>query len=168
MTKFQIVVFIILTLMVLSQIVLAWYLRKKLGDIGYAKKRLLTANEVDFFHRLQKAVGPAAVICPQVAMGALVDSTYSPAHPRYLEHRQSFQSKICDFVLCDPKTMEPLLIVELDDIMHDFSKDRSRDAVTASAGYRTVRFWSRNKPTVDALKDTLRKHCLAYKIKLSI
>lgn len=166
MSVFQLLVLIGLIGVAALGCALALYFRRRFGDVGFMKKEFLSGNEVDFFHRLRKAVGSSAVICPQVAMGALVDSTFSRAHPRYWEHRQSFHSRICDFVLCDPKTLKPLLIVELDDAMHDFEKDRTRDAVTGSAGYHTVRFWSRSKPDCTTLKATLQRHCSVNGIPL--
>lgn len=136
----------------------SWSRLRQLGDIGFKKKRLLTGNEVDFYHRLRRAVGAQYQVFPQVSMGALLDTTYSPQHPRYWEHRQSFSSRICDFVLCDSKSLTPVLIVELDDVMHDFNKDRVRDGATATAGYPTVRFWSRKKPTPGEIKSILNRH----------
>lgn len=126
-----------------------------LGKQGLKAKQLLTGNEVHFFHLLQKALGPRWVVFPQVSMGALMDTTLLPAHPRFWDARGEFAAKICDFVICDAHTLKPHLVVELDDRMHDFGKDAGRDKLMARAGYRTVRFWSRNKPTVDELRTKL-------------
>lgn len=122
------------------------------GEFGYVPKKMLTGNEVDFFHRLSKALDPRWVVFPQVSMGALIDTKYLPAHPRYWEARETFHAKICDFIICDARTLAPQLVVELDDRMHDFDKDKVRDTMMAKAGYRTIRFWSRKKPTVAELK----------------
>lgn len=135
----------------IQQTVHSWII----GRHGYRPKTLLTANEVDFYHRLTRALGPRWVVLPQVSMGALMDTTLLPAHPDYWRVRQSFAAKICDFVVCDPKSLKPQLIVELDDRMHDFSRDKTRDGLVAKAGYRTVRFWSRAKPDDATLKRKL-------------
>lgn len=131
--------------------------RRALGKFGYTKKKLLTGNEVDFYHRLTRAAGERWVVLPQVSMGALMDTTLKPAHPRYWDAKGEFNAKICDFVICDAMTLAPQLIVELDDRMHDFDKDRGRDSLVARAGYRTLRFWSRKKPSVDELRGHLKK-----------
>jgi very-short-patch-repair endonuclease len=129
-----------------------WFAKRFLGHFGLQKKRLLTPNELDFYKRLLEAVSPTWTVLVQVAMGALLDTTLKASHPKYFEVRGKFSQKICDFVLCDPRTMAPVLIIELDDVMHDFSKDKVRDTVAAKAGYQTLRFWSRKKPTVQELK----------------
>ncbi len=134
-----------------------WLERTRLGRSGFKQKPLLTPNEVDFYHRLRQALGARWVVFPQVSMGALMDTRLEPAHGRYWAEREQFASKICDFVVCDAKGLKPVLIVELDDVMHDFNKDRRRDSLVCRAGYRTVRFWSRKKPTTQELKVLLDK-----------
>lgn len=130
-------------------------LKRGESTLGVHRKQLLTPNEVDFFKRLQLAAGGRWVVLAQVSMGALIDTTANPRHPKYWAFRQAFSSKICDFVLCDARTMAPVLIVELDDRMHDFDRDRSRDNFVAAGGYRTLRFWSRKKPSAVELRERL-------------
>ena len=129
--------------------------RKHYGVHGFKPKKFLTANEVDFFSKLRQAAGPRWLVFPQVSMGALIDTTMKPAHSRYWDERAKFSGKICDFVLCDAVTLMPQIVVELDDVMHDFKKDMERDSLSARAGYRTLRFWSRNKPSVVELRRQL-------------
>jgi len=125
------------------------------GTSGLKSKPLLTKNEVDFYRRLCRATQDRWVVLPQVSMGALMDTCLTPAHPRYWQERMRFAAKICDFVICRPSDMKPLLVVELDDVLHDFAKDEERDRLTAKAGYRTIRFWSRNKPTDAELRQEI-------------
>lgn len=129
--------------------------RKHYGVQGFKPKKFLTENEVDFFGKLRRAASPRWLVFPQVSMGALIDTTMKPAHARYWDERSKFSGKICDFVLCDAVTLVPQIVVELDDVMHDFKKDKKRDSLSARAGYRTLRFWSRNKPSVAELKQQL-------------
>lgn len=128
-----------------------------LGNAGYEKKKFLTSNEVDFYRRLSRCLDTRWTVLAQVSMGALMDTRLLPAHPRYWRARQEFANKICDFVVCDARTLEPQLIIELDDRMHDFERDRGRDTITSRAGYRTLRFWSRKKPSDLELKAQLSK-----------
>lgn len=123
-----------------------------LGTAGLVKKRLLTDNELDFYRKLVAASSPDWAVLVQVAMGALVDTGLKQTHPKYWDARAKFAQKICDFVLCHPVSMAPVLIIELDDVMHDFSKDARRDSLTTMAGYQTLRFWSRKKPSIQELK----------------
>jgi hypothetical protein len=129
-----------------------WIQRKWMGRYGFKKKQLLTPNEVDFYRRLVAACGSRWIVLAQVSMGALMDTTLKPSHPRYWDARNKFSQKICDFVLCEPSSLKPVLIVELDDVMHDFKKDEVRDTLAARAGYQTLRFWSRKKPSIQELK----------------
>ena len=125
------------------------FAKKYFGTHGLTQKRLLTPNELEFYFRLQHAVQGEFVVLVQVAMGALVDTTLKPNHPDYWKAKNAFNKKMCDFVLCEPATLAPVLIVELDDVMHDFKNYMKRDSITAIAGYKTIRFWSRNKPKVE-------------------
>lgn len=125
------------------------------GVEAYKPKPLLTPNEIDFFGKLQQAAGSRYLVFPQVSMGALMDTCLAEGSVEYWNHRMTFSGKIVDFVLCDAKTLKVQLVVELDDVMHDFSKDAQRDKLMALAGYRTLRFWSRNKPSVPELRERL-------------
>ncbi|MNR71630.1 hypothetical protein D3C71_22610 [compost metagenome] len=130
----------------------------RLGVHGFTRRKLLTGNEIEFLGRLERAIGAEFRILPQVSMGAVMATTLDPKHPDYWPVRETFAQKIIDFTICDRKTFQPLLVVELDDRMHDFSRDRTRDALLSRCGLRTVRFWSRNKPSVAVLRSTLLKH----------
>lgn len=147
--------FVVFTGMLVAGLVI-YYLDRFSGEKHFfgelRPKVLLTPNEVDFYKRLCAAVQGQWVIFAQVSMGALMDTKLPPEDPAYWRARNQFASKICDFVLCHPKTLAPVLIVELDDVTHDFAKDARRDQLTARAGHRTIRFWSRNKPSVEELR----------------
>jgi hypothetical protein len=121
------------------------------GGRRYAAQLLLTPNEVEFFHRLKRAL-PGNEILAQVSMGALL----TPAVPRnsanYLRIRGTFAQKYVDFVICDPKTMAVVALVELDDVTHIAAKDAKRDAMLQEAGYRVLRWHSRNKPMENEIR----------------
>lgn len=137
------------------------YLRfraKSVGQHGFQRRALLTGNEIDFVRKLERALDGRFRVLPQVSMGAVMTTTLTPKHRDYWKVRDSYASKIIDFVICDAQTFAPLLVVELDDRMHDFARDRTRDALVARSGLRTIRFWSRNKPTVEGLRTELLKH----------
>jgi hypothetical protein len=123
------------------------------------RKPLLTANEAEFFRRLERAL-PAYAVFPQVSFAALLsdDGTLSP-NARW-SVRARFDRKIADFVICDRRTLSVVALVELDDSTHNASADRQRDAITKAAGYQTFRFSSRKKPTEVELH-ALFKHARA-------
>jgi len=94
---------------------------------------------------------------PQVAFSALiaVDGQLSDRQPFSIRRR--FGWKYPDFVICQPYTLDVLLLIELNDRTHDASHDRKRDAITKSAGCQTLRFQSNHKPTVAELADLFAK-----------
>lgn len=141
----------------------AWR-KRRIGTLDFARRTFLTANETDFYRRLTEACGSDLLVFPQVSMGALIDSRLKPSHPLYWQVRQLFAGKICDFVLCDPRSLVPVLVVELDDKMHDFSRDEKRDRFLSRAGLGTMRFWSRKKPSATQLRRLLSERLPALKV----
>jgi len=117
---------------------------------------ILTTNERDFFYRLQRAL-PTHHIFAQVSFSALISLDSQLSQKRQFALRQRYGWKIADFVICRPDTFDVLAIVELDDRTHVASADRKRDAITRAAGYPTLRFQSRNKPSVKELADLFAK-----------
>ena len=120
-----------------------------------ARKALMTANEKEFMGRLEKAL-PEYHIMAQVSMGALMDvAPGSTARPD--KARWSFASKIVDYVICSRDRKEVIALVELDDRTHDNKrgKDAYRDSLTAQAGYPTIRWDSRKKPSIPQIRQTV-------------
>lgn len=125
------------------------------GAAKFKPKRLLTANELEFLGRLEAAM-PELRFCPQVAMGALLE----PSAPRsdksaYFRQRGMFSQKIVDFVAMRRSDGGIVAIVELDDRTHESGKDAKRDAMLASAGYKTIRWPSKAKPDAAAIRAAL-------------
>ena len=121
----------------------------------YASKPLLTANELEFYQRLVRAL-PEHVITPQTAMGALVaarDRSEYGTSARSV--RATFDRKIVDFCVVKKETFEVLALVELDDRMHRADRDAKRDTITVAAGYRTLRFWSASRPDTQQIRAAL-------------
>lgn len=151
------IIYFIVFLVAVSAVAVYFFVNPPLGTGAFIPKKFLTGNEKEFYHRINNAVGDQFIIAPQVSMGAIldVDLKLKDMSSKYWEIRSKFSSKIIDFLLIDKKTLDPILIIELDDISHDFNKDKKRDAMVARSGLRTVRFWSRNKPTVDQIKQAV-------------
>jgi hypothetical protein len=110
------------------------------------RKALLTPNETEFFHRLQRAL-PAYRVFPQVSFAALLTDDGALSRQARWALRAKFDRKIADFVVCEAANLKVVALIELDDRTHDASADRQRDAITKSAGYRTFRFQSKAKPS---------------------
>jgi len=122
-------------------------------------KELLTANETEFYGRLQAAAQSLGLnVVTQVAMGALLEASVPESHPLYWEIRKTFSQKIIDFVVFrkESQKLRVLAVIELDDRTHNAEKDRARDAMMAKAGFRTIRWDSRSKPDVATIEKTFR------------
>lgn len=126
------------------------------GRAAFARRDFLTGNELEFLGRLERSL-PELRIHAQVSMGALLkpgagQRTISERRRHYAA-RGRFSQKIADFVLQDRRTGEVVAVVELDDRTHDAGKDARRDAMLKQAGYRTIRWHSRTKPTREQIRE---------------
>ncbi|MFL6463493.1 MAG: DUF2726 domain-containing protein [Bryobacteraceae bacterium] len=143
---------------VLAALLLLWLLfgRRKPWLAHIRSKPLLTDNELEFFNRLTRAL-PRYYIFPQVSLGAIMDANPDlPAKQRWII-RSHFDRKIADFIICEPRTLKVLAIIELDDRTHDTKRDRERDAITQAAGIRTLRYSSREKPSIAEIAKTFKR-----------
>ena len=143
--------FIGVTLLVLKTMIR----RAGSGD-KFNSKSLLTANELEFLMRLESAV-PELRFCPQVAMGALLEPAVSRDDSKtYYRLGGMFAQKIVDFVAQERASGLVVAIIELDDRTHDAAKDAKRDAMLHSAGYHVIRWPSKNKPNIAAIRTALQ------------
>jgi hypothetical protein len=101
-------------------------------------RRLMTAREREVLPLIEAAV-PQCRVHAQVAMGALIDGKKGLSRKEGTAVRNRFDRKRIDFVLEERSTGDVLALVELDDRTHNQAKDRSRDEITAAAGYLTIR-----------------------------
>ncbi len=123
--------------------------------LPYRLTPLLTDAERRFFEALQAAVASRAMICPKVGLGDL----FRVEHRDY-KKRSAYWKKInrkhVDFVLCDPRTLLPLLAIELDDSSHARSDRQQRDAfvdqVYAAAGLPLLHITGRRSYDVSVLQ----------------
>ena len=112
----------------------------------------MSESEIRFYRVLQMAV-PKELVFPQVGMAAVVRPSYAGADSRFTPAFRAISQKRIDFVVCDRDSMEVRCLVELDDSSHDAQRDQVRDAITAQAGYRTVRVRARRRYDIDGLRN---------------
>jgi hypothetical protein len=125
------------------------------------RKALLTSNEIEFFHRLQRAL-PSYQVFAQVSFAAFLTDDGKLSRNSRWSLRARFDRKIADFVICERGSLTIVALVELDDRTHVASADRKRDALTKAAGYQTIRFQSRQKPSETEIA-TLFQHACAWR-----
>ncbi len=122
----------------------------------FKAKPFLTANELEFLGRLERAV-PEYRFHAQVAMGALLEPAMAKKlnGREYMRARRMFSQKIVDFVAQRRDTGQIVAIIELDDRTHNTEKDAKRDAMLQQAGYRVMRWTSKSKPATAEILDSL-------------
>lgn len=120
--------------------------RRRTVSTRYRARPLLTDNEQEFYGRLRMAL-PEHEVLVQVAMGALLEPDGAYSRSDYQRLRGPIAQKIVDFVVCQRGDLKPVAIVELDDRTHNKRKDAERDQILNAAGYRTLRWDARAKPT---------------------
>lgn len=81
-------------------------------------------TELSFYRVLASVVGNRATICPKVGLAEI----FFVARPHEnQQYRNRIIQKHLDFLLCDPKSMRPILGIELDDTTHVRSDRQARD-----------------------------------------
>lgn len=121
-------------------------LLKSKNSKQFKAKPLLTPNEKEFFGRLREAL-PKHVVLAQVSMGAILAPNMSERNRQeFFRIRGKFAQKIIDYVVLDQQ-FNIVCIIELDDRSHDKKKDKVRDAMLKEAGYATIRYESKEKPS---------------------
>ncbi|WP_428937866.1 DUF2726 domain-containing protein [Fontivita pretiosa] len=85
--------------------------------------------EGNFFRVLKHVVGQRAHVLAQVSLRQLV---WFPGNNQSNPGRAIWQNKVAakavDFVVCDPATLRPLVVIELDDSTHSRPDRQTRDA----------------------------------------
>jgi len=116
------------------------------GSVVLKPRSVMTDREQAMYWRLKETF-PGSVVLAQVAFSALIASAR--------EHRNRFDRKVADFVLCDP-SMKVQVVIELDDASHKGRerRDAAREKLLARAGYKLLRF--ANVPDQDDLRAYLQ------------
>jgi very-short-patch-repair endonuclease len=92
----------------------------------HLRDSFLSPAEHSFYLVLKNATAESMLVCPKVALGDLFYASSKDAS-KYRIYTNKIDRKHVDFLLCDPKTVRPLLGVELDDRSHKRDDRRTRD-----------------------------------------
>jgi hypothetical protein len=143
--------FLAIVILVIAIIVIIAFIFKNKQPIKkkmYKASPLMTDNEFEFFNRLVKAL-PDYYIFPQVSFGAILDSIGDTPQEKQ-RIRFTFSQKRADYVVYNDNK-QIVAIIELDDRTHNVQNDAKRDAMLNEAGYRVIRFQSKQKPSVSEI-----------------
>lgn len=115
------------------------------SDLPYEKKEsLLTDAERSFLGVLEQAIGDRFRIYAQVRLADLLFVKAGTDKSKRTAAQNRINGKHADFVLCDPKTLEIICAIELDDSSHQRASRKERDAflekACATAGLPLARF----------------------------
>ncbi|MGC3971594.1 MAG: DUF2726 domain-containing protein [Pirellulales bacterium] len=91
----------------------------------YVRKPLMSENELDFLRQFRAICPSDIVVCPQVALSALIDVADHVVERRAA--RNGYAQCFADFVICRAETYDVLGIIELDDRTHTREHRRKRD-----------------------------------------
>jgi hypothetical protein len=96
-------------------------------DYPYSvKDHFLSPAEHSFFMVLKSVVSDSALIAIKVGLGDLFYAR-SNEPSKYRVYTNKIDRKHVDFLLCDPKTVQPIAGIELDDKSHQRSDRKARD-----------------------------------------
>ena len=90
------------------------------------KDHFLSPAEHSFFMVLKTVVADSALVSIKVGLGDLFYAA-SKEPGKYRIFTNKIDRKHVDFLLCDPKTVQPILAIELDDKSHQRSDRQARD-----------------------------------------
>lgn len=120
-----------------------WFIAKREVAPRYKKKAVLTGDEIDFFHRLQRAL-PECLVCPKLAASALIEPMgIGKARQAALER---IAGKKVGYAVFDAQ-MQLLAVVELRHRERLTRRDVAWDRYFSKAGITIVRFNVKHLPS---------------------
>lgn len=127
---------------------------KKKSERLLFKKKLLTPSGKEMFEHLRK-VAPDSYILLKVPYTMLLDNRKKNPKEKARIHFR-FLGCYVDFVLCN-ENMEPTCLIKLDETEMEKKKLKklTSEEVFAEAGYNFVRYRTKDKPTVEKLKEDI-------------
>ena len=125
---------------------------------GYEVRRdaLFTKAERNFLYVLDEAVGTQFRVMGKVRLADIFKPVRGLDNSERATAQNRINAKHVDYVLCDPETMAPVCLVELDDATHRRNDRRERDAfvdqVCAEAGMPIAHIPARDYITPDEVR----------------
>lgn len=141
--------------------------RPSAADASFPKvqvnKYFVSNAEADFFRVLRKVVGNRGHILAQVPLRQLL---WFPGNNKTNPGRQVWQNKVAqktvDFVICDPGTVKPRVVIELDEPTHARPERQTRDElverIVTAAGLPFERVLTSRMYDTRELEDVLRPY----------
>lgn len=142
-----------------------WLIATRERPVRYRRRPVLTGGELEFFHRLRRAL-PACAICPQVAVAALLEPAgIGKARKAALD---LIVGKRVGYAVFDEE-LELIAVVELDHRARLTRREKVRDGWFADAGIKVVRFHAKHLPSETKIQTRIyagtaerKEHDLTY------
>lgn len=124
-----------------------------------AVSRFLSPAELSFYHILKQAFSPDYEIFGKVRIADVIQ----PGNKLNYRLRRIALNKVAqkhfDYLICDPKTLSIVAVIELDDKSHDNEKTIRRDdfvnEVCKSAGIKLIRFKAKPGYQIQHVRDVV-------------
>jgi hypothetical protein len=118
------------------------FVRGGSGSVRYCRGGFLSQNEKEFLGKLDRIIGARYRVFVQVRLADLVGvEAAGNRRARWKALSQVF-GKSVDFVICSRTTLDPVMVIEVDDRSHEVADRRRRDGlvdrVCAEAGLPLV------------------------------
>ncbi len=127
----------------------------------FTRDDFLSPAELSFYLVLRSAVSEWAIICTKVSLGDIFYAKSSD-YGKYRTYTNKIDRKHVDFLLCDPKTVKPILGIELDDKSHQRQDRQERDEfvqnVFAAAKLPLARIPVKHAYSVSELNSLLQRY----------
>ncbi|WP_136487518.1 DUF2726 domain-containing protein [Vibrio sp. H11] len=111
-------IFIIVALLVVFFVVIQKYVIRHDDSKSYAYRRkgpVLTSAESTFYHALTAAVGEHGIVLTKVSMTQVVTPSKGLNKKQWFIANHRVARSQFNFLVCDARTLEPRVVVELDD-----------------------------------------------------
>lgn len=103
------------------------------------KKYIMTRTEAIFFYALQKSIGIKYFIATKVRVGDIVNVSVARSKLQDGTFWDAFNPIVrmhADFVICDKRTLQMLLVIELDDRTHTTQYKQKRNDIIKNKVYK--------------------------------
>ena len=116
--------------LLLFVVLAAWVKAREAKAVAYPYERadaLFTAAERAFLHALEQSAGSQFRITGKVRLGDILHVHKGLSNSQRTTARNRINQKHVDFVLCDPRSLQVVGVIELDDRSHDRPDRQRRD-----------------------------------------
>jgi len=130
------------------------------GKLSYERiEKLFTSAERSFLGVLEQVVGGQYRVFGKIRLGDIIRPRKGVSKSAWATAKNRIDRKHVDFAICDPRTLQVIGVIELDDASHSGLKrqrtDKFVDAALAAAGVPIVRIPAQRGYTPAEIRDRI-------------